>query len=607
MPGQTLEAGGLTLAGGTLLATEDDRTFRARLVPFGEVAQSNLGRFSVPGPGVLTLPTDIRTMVWNDGHNRERPVASTVLLAEQPDGVHASIRIADGPDGDAILAGIRDGSRNRVSVEARDMVIEDGVARGGHVFGAAIVTPGRSGAFPSATLLAMAEGTLLADAADDATDPEDPTQAAYSTMEVDPVTGATFETDTTVEETEETDPDTGATVITTTTTTVRTETPGAAPAEGSAPVPAQTPAPATAPLLATRAPGSTVPRTLLEGRRRRQPQLPETVAAATLYAMLAAASPRGRGQGWNTRMLEQLRSPRVMGSLYAESPETLLAELEDVTFDAAGSPRDMIVPQWIGELWGGRAFQRRWVPLFNSGTLTSDTVKGWRWVDGKTPEVDYYAGNKTDVPSNELDTEPYDVPAQAIAGAHDVDRRYRDFNVPEFWDGYFRGMTESYARKSDAYVPRELFDATNNATTSITAGVVPAGVSPVMTKIVDGALAVLDEDLPSWAVVTKADYRDLLLTKDDDKLAYLNSALGLEEGAIENFRVVPAETGSPLEAASEALVGCRSAATVHELAGSPIRIEGLDVARGGIDPGLFGYVALAVHNPRALVRVKPHA
>jgi hypothetical protein len=599
MPRQTIESMPLTLAGGTLLATQDDRTFQSRLVPFGEVATSNLGRFEV-GPGVLQLPADpTRTMVWNDGHDRERPVGVTTLLAERADGIWASVRIADGPEGDAMVGDIRAGRRNRVSVEAADMVIDAGRAIAGRVFGAAIVSEGRQGAFPSATLLAMAPDTLLADDAADIADPTDPTQAHYTTMNIDPVTGETFETETTVEETTETDPETGAQVVTRTTTDTTTITPGT-PAESDPNVTAQpaATAPAAAPLLAQRRPGTVVPAGILAGRRtsERTPAAPRTVDRRTLYAMLAAAAPRGRGQAWNADIVAKLLEPRVVGSLYAE--------LSDVTFDAAGSPNDMIVPQWIGELWSGRAFQRRWAPLFNQGTLTSDSVKGWRWVS--KPEVDLYEGNKTDVPSNEFETESYDEPAQPIAGAHDVDRRYRDFNVTDFWDGYFTAMTESYARKSDAYVATRLFAAGN--TTSVAGGVVPTGVSPVMAKIVDGALAVLDEDLPSFAVVTRADFRDLALTREQDNLAFLNTSLGLEEGAIESFRIVPAAAGTTaLETGNKTLVGCRSAATVHELAGSPIRVEGLDMSKGGIDPGLFGYIALATHNPAALAVVSPHA
>jgi hypothetical protein len=575
--------GTLTIDGGELLlAAEDERLLTARLVPFHEECQSNLGRFTV-APGTLELPADATVAIMNDGHRRELPLASGVVYAERADGIYGSWRLAQSPEADAALADIKAKRRGAVSVEA-EVVVEGGRATSGRIFGAALVSAGKRGAFPSAVLLATAADTA-------AVDPTDPTQAHYQTLVVDPDTGDQYETETTVEETEETDPDTGATIITTTTTDVKTITPGAnAPAEGSAPVAAQ-PVPATDPLLAERTPGR-VPAALL-GKRpaARKPEQASTVNRRQLSLLLAKAAPSHRGGAWDGKLLEQLRSERVVGTLYAE--------LDDITFDAAGSPNDMIVPQWIGELWSGRSYQRRWIPLFNSAGLTSPTVKGWRW---KTrPEVAKWAGNKTDVPTGPVETEPYDTEAQPFAMAHDVDRRYRDFPNPEFWDGYFAAGTESYAKQSDLYVPEQLFDPANAALTAVTGGAVPADVNPVLARIVDGALAVLDEDLPSFAVVSKADWRTLMLTREQDNLAFLNASLGLEEGSIESFRVIP--DGNAGLAGGKVLVGCRSAATVHELPGSPIRIEGLDVARGGIDPGLFGYTAVAIHNPAALALV----
>lgn len=575
----------LTIAGGELLlASEDDRVITARLLPFGEQGRTNLGRFTV-GPGVLTLPPDASVAIMNDGHRRQVPLAAGIVYAERADGVHASWRLAKSPEGDAALAGIKDGTRRAVSVEA-DVVVVDGKAVSGRIFGAALVSPGEQPAFPSALLMATE-----ADAVDD---PEDPTTSAYSDMYKDPVSGDVIESETTTTEEDETDPETGITTTTTTTTTVKTITPGT-PAEGSTPVGAAQPV-ATDPLLAERSP-SGVPAALLGRRPKGKATAAPTMDTRTLFAMLAKAAPSHRNGSWDQSILEKLRGDRAVTG-------TLLAELTDVTFDAAGSPSDMIVPQWIGQLWSGRSYVRRYAPLFGTGTLTSDKVKGWRW---KTkPVVEKYDGNKTDVPSGPIETEPYDVDAQGFAMAHDVDRRYRDFPVPEFWEGYFAAGTESYAKQSDLYIPDELFTVANHAVTDITAGAVPTGVSPVMVKIVDGALAMLEEDLPSFALVTLEDYRDLLLTREQDNLAFLNAALGLEEGTIESFRVVPSSHAG-LSATKASLVGSKSAATVHELPGAPIRIEGLDVARGGIDPGLFGYTALVVHNPKALVRVKPKA
>lgn len=576
----------LTLSSGELLAEEAERTISGLLVPYGERCRSNLGEFTVE-PGVLELPVDVPgTIGLNDGHARNKPLGRGVLLAEQADGIHATFAVAKGPDGDQALADVKAGVRKFLSVEA-DVVVEAGKALAGKIFGAALVSPGKRGAFPSAMLLATAADTAV-------DNPDDPTQAHYSTLTKDPVTGETFETETTVEEEEETDPDTGAVIKTRTTTDITTITPGT-PAEGSAAVPALPTT--TDPLLAEQE-GARVPASLLAGRRRtKRPAAPATVSKGQLFAMLAKAAPSHRGGAWDARMLEQLRSERVVGTLYAE--------LDDITLTEAGSPADMVVPQWIGELWSGRAFQRRFTPLFNSGTLTSPTVKGWRW---KTkPEVGKWGANKTEVPTGPIATEPYDVEAQPFAGAHDVDRRFRDFNITEFWDGYFTAMTESYAKQSDGYVADELFNPANAALTAVAGDTVPANVSPVMARIIDGALAVLDEDLPTFALVTKADWRSLMLTRTADDMAYLNATLGLEEGTLNpgSFRIIP--TSHAGLNGNKVLVGCRSAATVHELPGSPIRIEGLDIARGGIDPGLYGYAAVAVHNPAALALVSPHA
>ena len=57
--------------------------------------------------------------------------------------------------------------------------------------------------------------------------------------------------------------------------------------------------------------------------------------------------------------------------------------------------------------------------------------------------------------------------------------------------------------------------------------------------------------------------------------------------------------------AGKVLVGAKEAATSHELAGVPIRVEGLDMVRGGVQPGVFGYAATVVHNAAALALVSP--
>lgn len=509
---------------GDLLANVQDRVLSGLLLPFREEGRTNLGRLTVPGPGVITIPGDVSHLNANEDHNQLKPRARFLLAQEGPGGVHAAFQVARTPEGDDLLARAAElrakGTPMRLSAEVAGIVVKDGKATGGMLTGAAFVP---AGAFASAGLFALEEP------APDTEDPaaEDPApadEAPTVTVTVDavPVTSVTVVEDDNPDNEEE-----------------------------------------QAPVGTATAPGDLIAQTTTP-----EPE----VRAADLFAMLATAT--------------------------KTQDRDLLAALNDVKISGTGQVGTNIqTPQWLGELWSGREFQRRIVPLLGSANLTSLKVQGWRWTT--KPAVGPWAGNKTAVPSNTPATEPYEVTAQPVAGAHDIGREFRDFDVPGFWESYFRAMTESYAKVSDAKVLADLL--TTGAYTPVTRGTVPTGVSAGAVSIVDGALAVLDEGLPTFALVAKDLYREFLLTRSEDVLAYLNAALGLEEGTMTGFKIVPDST----LANGTVLVGNRSAATVHELDGSPIRVEGLDMVKGGIDPGLFGYVATVVHNPAALALVAP--
>lgn len=319
----------------------------------------------------------------------------------------------------------------------------------------------------------------------------------------------------------------------------------------------------------------------------------ETQVNASLTAA-AAAAPQGLQASHSGPKTDAQTVFAVLAAAYREGGvNRMTAALSDIV---PGNILGLEQPQLVGELWSGRAFQRKIVPLFNHANLTSFEVKGWRWVT--KPVVAAYTGNKTAVPSNAVSTAPVTINAERIAGAHDIDRKFKDFGDAEFFQAYYKAMTESYAQVSDAAV---LADAIAAAGAAVTVGTVPSGVSLGMTMIVDGALAVLNDAnaLPTFAVVSTGLYRNILLTRSDDTLTYLNAALGLEDGTLSSFRVIP--SGSV--AAGQVLVGAREALTVHELGETPIRVEAENIANGGVDAGVFGYYATNVHDADALVLV----
>lgn len=315
----------------------------------------------------------------------------------------------------------------------------------------------------------------------------------------------------------------------------------------------------------------------------------ENTDVKTATASLAASAASGKT---DTSIKTTGDFSKRLAAAFAEGGDRkMLAALADITQSGVGG--DVAAQQFLGELWSGKGYQRSVVPLLQPGSLSSYSVKGWRWVT--KPEVAAYAGNKAEIASGAIDTEAVTIAAERLAGGHDIDRKFRDFNDTEFISSYLAAMTESYARKSDEVA----VDFLQTSATPVSAGTVPTGISNAATALVDGALAVVDFGVPNYALVDKGVYRSLLLTPKDQVLEFLSMSLGLEEGQMQNFRIVPRADLLP----GQIIVGTKPAVQFFELPGVPIRVEGLDVANGGVDLALFGYYAQMLHSADGIAKV----
>lgn len=245
---------------------------------------------------------------------------------------------------------------------------------------------------------------------------------------------------------------------------------------------------------------------------------------------------------------------------------------------------------YLGELWSGNAYTRRYIPLFHQRALTNHEVRGWRWVD--KPEVAAYTGNATEIPSNDVDTEPVTATARRIAGGHRIDRRFLDFNDQGLIESYYRLMAESYAKVSDADILAKAVTAAGAAT-----DITPvSGVNDTIVGIIEGALELVEEDItPTFAVVDPTVYGSILYELDQDKLQYLSSSFGLTGGTFAGFKIVPGTVGT-----DNVLVGASQAMTVFELPGVPIRVDALAVHNGALDTALYGYLAHITNDARGL-------
>ncbi|KMM45606.1 hypothetical protein CWIS_09710 [Cellulomonas sp. A375-1] len=528
---------------GDLTASREDRVVSGLLLPYGEQGNTNLGKFTVD-QGVFQLPADPGILLANLYHDRRAPIATGLTLTDSPAGLFASWKVAATPEGDDLLAAIaekRPDAPRRLSVEATGVVIRGGKAVAGRVYGAAFC---KQGAFPSAELLAEDVGDL----------PEDTHSESVTTEEIT-LNGTTYVRKTTSTYDTQTTPKAGED---------DTDADTAQEDEMDDELQASTP-PAVAP-------GGGAP---LPKNRRSAARVGPT--GGELHAQLAAAVNSGRA-----------------GELLAALDQITQADVFDVVH----------VPQYLGELWNGVTFEKRFVPLINHAELTAAKIIGWRFVEGKKPEVDDYAGGGAEVPSNEVDTEAVEAVAARIAAGWNVDRIHRDFPNPEFWAAFFRAGNESYARKIDGKV-RTFLGTVGNATPLLVDPATPAalGVSEAAYKLVKGGLGLVRSDRgnPTFGILSDDLFEEWAFTRRDDELAYLSASFGLQGGS--GFTVPQIVNDSSLPAGT-ATVGIKGVATLHELGGaSPLRVSAEDIAKGNLLEAMFGYWSIIQHDKGALIRV----
>lgn len=481
-------------------------------------------------PGTIEIPADLLGMGLNFDHQREQVAGALERVTDTPQGLVAQFRYANTPAGDAALAEARDPNGKRRSVSAE---VADLVIRAGRSISGRLFGAAQTerGAFPSATLLATAVDT-----------PNPTTTTEGVTM---------------------------------------TTTAPAAPAAPEAPAapdlatllaqaqPPAAPAPApAAPVLPAHPLAAHAPSTLLAQQPIGQPAA-EKVGLALFTDLLSAAHTTG-----DTGLFAALKDVKVSGAN---------------TLGAASAQ-----PEYLGELWQGRRFARKIIPLLSSGALRALTAKGWRWVI--PPEVDEWAGNKTDIHSVAPTAEQVDFAMQRFAGGNDIAREFIDFGMTEEIASYLRGLADSYARKTDAWALAQI----RAGATVVAPGEIVPDTNSGMVKLIRGALAVINADAsPSFAIMNMPEYEQFLYTKKNDVLAYLEMALGLEEGKLASFKIVP---DARLDA-GEVIVGDRQAAYFDELPGSPIRVSAIDLLKGGVDEALFGYVRYRNEYPAGIVKI----
>src|SRR5690606_4663799 len=244
------------------------------------------------------------------------------------------------------------------------------------------------------------------------------------------------------------------------------------------------------------------------------------------------------------------------------SPE-LTAALEDVAYSASPFANQ---PEYVGELWSGAEYERRYVPLLDtSSPLTSLKVTGWRWVE--EPDVDDWAGDKADVPSNPVSWSEHEFTASRLAGAHDIAREWFDFGDSAAIEAFYRAQVKNYKKRTDEKALAAIL-STATGSTAVTGDILKAAAvaaQEVEDNTDAGATAIL---------VNPADKLGLLDITAQEVSAFLRDILNIEPGNFKAAASVPQGTVIALT---------RRAIKFRELPGVPIRVTAENIAQGGRD------------------------
>ncbi|KAA9105010.1 hypothetical protein [Microbacterium rhizomatis] len=543
------------IEGGQVLANLEERTISGRLIPFNEEGRTNQGRFTVE-PGTVDISeatADPSFLGINTDHIPWQNVGRGMRVWEQADGVYASWSIVRTPAGDAALQDAISpaGKRKRLSAEFGPVVIRAGKLVAGHarLWGSALVP---AGAFAGAMVLAA-----------DTPDPE-PIQTPDPAPAVAEPTGGN--------------------------TMPEPLAPVAAPAVDPAPVLAP---PAPVPVAINGLPAAVVT------------EPPGVVADDSRQVLAALASLR--------------TNPRDADAMQ------VLAAIADITMSGTNTlpGANTLRPNWLGKLYQGIPYVREYAQLCNLGTeisaagkLGMKVVRGTAasplgpqdgtWVGNKQP-INGYRGDSSTVGSllyrfavgNDIDRSLYDLP-----GGWEVVQEFLQLIIEDYLFWSDRLARETILAAAGAPVAAKTYPAiyTTNGTTAL--GMLIQGILAVRKRKADGR-----RDQPTFAILNDLAFEQIAYAVGGDQNlpAFITLALSAlnvpqsEIGQLGNVIAVNGDNG--IIGTPSVTVGSKMGIDFDELAGGPLVIDAIDLARGGIDKATHGYFQTFTKRPESFVTI----
>lgn len=326
--------------------------------------------------------------------------------------------------------------------------------------------------------------------------------------------------------------------------------------------------------------------------RVRQPHPYAGVGMSQLAGLICAA--QASGDLGTARLINQ-----IVTSPGARTAPSINAALSDVTL-AVGVGN-------VGPAYRP-AYQKELVDIVSHGSPLVDAVRQGdlqrgdypnvyfnRWT--QTPQVALQSAEKVPINSTAVEIAQTGVPVQTWATGNDLSQQLLDFGSPSFVEDYIRAAGVDYADTINTYAATALLAAATN---------VPTVVGDTFVAVVGKLVSALNPALvPAGG---------LFLAVSWDVWAGLigvtqNNGPAFWSGSVSFGSMLPtAELGglsvfySPGLPARTYLLGLRNAATWYDLPGTPFSLRAINVGQLGLDVAVYGYGALGVQYPGALVK-----
>lgn len=564
----------MTDEAGLFSRVADTRKVKGLLLPFGELSRPNLSKtepvmFSASS---VTIPRDPSAVTLNDEHDRFNPIGRATSLEVTDAGVVAEFTIFNTDEGDAYLA---KPEKRKLSAEMGSLIRNGANAIRSRLTGAAVCT---EGAFASAALFSLAPGVTAEFAeevpsSDEYSAPESASSSEYTTEFTDDEGVRWRRVETSKRET---------------TVTKITD---------SAPADEETPKDSEEETMTASAAGQT-PAPLVT------PNVAPPARDVDLHAVFSAMA-------------------AVKAGVQVDDNESALFALADIKTTGAGAlpVAGVIQPAWVGKLWQGKEYVRKYLPLNNHtfGPIEIGGRAGFR-LDGTDGLVKKRTGEKVELPTGSATTSRRESTRDSFGYAADVAAEWTYLSGgAEVLESFWKGIANSYAKVTDLEALATMFRVASRDTGAalsrmVAPGSLPAGTPansayyPGVVQLIQALEAISDaDDDPAWAVVNPVLWSQLIFTPKDLLPEFVSLAVGVGTGEANvdgkiTVRKAPQSAFIGTKATDpQVIAGAKNAIEFKELGETPIQIDALNVAKFGVDRATVGFLETFVVRPEATV------